>query len=246
VLPCRYKFTCLDKTGRKIHGGLEAADRDSALKILAGRNYLVTELTDRADSPWGLFSDTRAMQVLGLMVALILTLVSARIYFLGRQNLRTSAGFFLLRSAINLEDAAQVRILLKKYPRIVDCRGEDDWRPIHYAVLSGSREIAGLLLQAGAQVNAGNNFKLTPLHMAIYREDLPMASFLLDEKAEVNAPDKLGNTPLHYAAMKDSAGAVELLMNHEANPGLKNDDGETPIAEARARRADSLVEMMTR
>jgi ankyrin repeat protein len=83
-------------------------------------------------------------------------------------------------------------------------------------------EIARLLIEAGANVEAKDSFgKTTPLHEAAERGQAELAAFLITKGANVNARDQQGRTPLALAlhhsddvARPDTTGAAELLRKH--------------------------------
>jgi ankyrin repeat protein len=71
--------------------------------------------------------------------------------------------------------------------------------PLHYAARHNHVEVARLLLQAGARVNAREANDITPLLMAIGSGNAAVAQFLLDHGGDVNARDWYGRTPLWEA-----------------------------------------------
>ena len=84
------------------------------------------------------------------------------------------------------------------------------------------RLIAGVLIDAGADVNAygssdyaGDGARGTPLHVAVTRNRLAFAKLLLDRGADVNALDSAGHTPLARAS--GNQAMVEVLLSYVAN-----------------------------
>jgi ankyrin repeat protein len=99
-------------------------------------------------------------------------------------------------------------------------------RPVlFWAAENGLTQIATLLLDQGADVNARDNFSNTPLHMAVHHPD--MVELLLARGAEVNARNAFGDTPLHLAV--SDLRVVELLLAAGADPRICNLFDKTPL-----------------
>ena len=105
--------------------------------------------------------------------------------------------------------------------------------PLH---LAANREVAELLLTAGAQVNiraTGDPLtgyvNYTPLHYAVIgNRDRGVAEALLAAGADTEAREVLsGDTPLHLAVW--SVEMIMLLLDHGANPNGRRNDGQTPL-----------------
>ncbi len=96
-------------------------------------------------------------------------------------------------------------------------RGDDAnewmWRPLHHAADKGFVEVAALLLERGAGLEAATRSGgWTPLHLAA-RENRPeMVGFLLARGARLEAQAVLDWTPLHFAARNGSAEAARVLL----------------------------------
>jgi len=70
---------------------------------------------------------------------------------------------------------------------------------LHYAARHDHVEVARLLVEAGAKVDAREANGITPLLMAISSDNVEVAHFLLSRGANVNAQDWYGRTPLWEA-----------------------------------------------
>jgi ankyrin repeat protein len=111
---------------------------------------------------------------------------------------------------------------------------------LHLAAAGYRIEIAGQLLEAGAEPNAmANRRKSTPLHYAsdgyvsdsIWDENrqVKMISRLLKAGADIHWADKNGATPLHRAVRTRCAAAVKCLLDAGSNPHTRNKSGSTPF-----------------
>ena len=86
---------------------------------------------------------------------------------------------------------------------------------INFLYLAGYNniEVAELLLEHGADVNAQDKGGLIPLHNASSYGHLDIAALLIKYHTAVNATDKWGFTPLHEAAQKGRTQLCALLVN---------------------------------
>src|SRR5882762_6990945 len=111
-----------------------------------------------------------------------------------------SSAFYL---PIRNNDLPALRKLIKDSgPKTRDARGTS---PLMYAAALGSLESMRLLVDAGADPNAANDFAATPLMWCA--GDAAKVRLLLSKGAKVDARSKLGRTPLLIAAYND--GAIE-------------------------------------
>ncbi len=96
-----------------------------------------------------------------------------------------------------------------------------------------------LLLDQGADVNAGTRHGKTPLHYAVLRGDRKAAALLIARGADVAIRDGSGATALHlafsfwaidfYNELYDYRGIAELLIANGADLSICTDDGETML-----------------
>ena len=93
----------------------------------------------------------------------------------------------------------------------------DGTTALHWAAHHDRLEIAGLLLDAGAEVDATNRYGVTPLALASVNGSTTMIARLLDAGADPNLPNPEGETPLMTAARTGNAGSIETLLAHGAD-----------------------------
>ena len=122
---------------------------------------------------------------------------------------------------IRNNDQAAIRKLIREPgPKTRDRRGNS---PLMYAAALGSLETVKVLVEAGADVNAPNDFGATPLMWCA--GDAAKVRYLLSKGAGVNARSKLGRTPLMIAAMYDGALEAARLMIEKGADVKAADEG---------------------
>ena len=121
-------------------------------------------------------------------------------------------------------------------PGAASARSSDGFTALHFAAFFGKPEVARILLEAGADVNAvaDNDMHVQPLHSAAAGRHLEVCRLLLAAGAEVDARQAGGFTALHAAAQNGDPELVELFLSARADPGATTDAGETPAATAEA------------
>jgi len=151
-------------------------------------------------------------------------------------------------------DAATVKKHLAASPGLVNTK-DDGATPLHFAAINNQREVADLLIDQGADLNAEDDeFTSTPSGWANEKGyagmvrrlvargakvDLPNAAafglvdlardLLKADPSAVNAGGVWGR-PIHQASVWGRAEIVELLLANGADPNLKNCDGRTALA----------------
>jgi uncharacterized protein len=88
--------------------------------------------------------------------------------------------------------------------------------PLHAALAANHVFSAGLLLGAGADVNAADAGGWRPLHIAAANNNLDSMASLVAQGADVTAANKEGQTALSLAQEKNHKEAAALLRRHGA------------------------------
>ncbi|MGV3721491.1 MAG: ankyrin repeat domain-containing protein [Actinomycetota bacterium] len=129
---------------------------------------------------------------------------------------------FRLHTAAHNGDRAEVqRLLAEAMP--VDAFDELNMTPLHYAAKGGHIEIIGLLLAAGADVNAHDAQAIgeTPLGAVAANCSYEVAKLLIEAGADPTIPGWMGLTALYRAQQRKRAEGVrvkELLEAAARNP----------------------------
>lgn len=139
-------------------------------------------------------------------------------------------------------DLDSLKEILETEPGAVNARDRKQFTPLHAVASTDLLEVAVLLLDKGADINAKNDFGVTPLHIANYPE---MTELLIQRGASLNAIDKEGNTPLiSLAGDQDGYDSMEVLLNAGASPRLENQSGESARDIAVSREEDDKIQLL--
>jgi hypothetical protein len=118
-------------------------------------------------------------------------------------------------------DVKKVEALLKEHPDLVSSKDEKYGQtPLHVAAFNDHVDVAKLLLEDKADVNAKSNNGSTPLHLAAAKGNKDMVELLLDSKADVDAKDNDGWSPLHSAVTYSRKDVEDFLRQHGAQDPL--------------------------
>jgi Zn-dependent protease with chaperone function len=134
-----------------------------------------------------------------------------------------------LVSAVVAGDEQEVRQLIEQGEDVneIDDQG---MTPLHWAAQDGNDTIATLLLQAGADIDAQDEYTgMTPLMTAAQAGQSDMIALLASKGAKVNAQDLDGMTALMYAAMNGHTEAVKTLLDLGAHPKKADHSGMTAL-----------------
>jgi ankyrin repeat protein len=111
------------------------------------------------------------------------------------------------------------------------------------ATMADRREVAGVLIARGADVNARNQTGETQLHRAAFEGDLAAVDLLMSHRAGLAARDASGFTPLHRAVQAGRFDVSARLLELGADGRAAAADGTTPLTLAGG---DSQMEALIR
>jgi ankyrin repeat/SOCS box protein 8 len=97
-----------------------------------------------------------------------------------------------------------------------------------------------ILLQHGADLNAGDGNKDTPLHWASFKNNVACTKLLLQHGAEVDRRDFNCDTSLSWAARKGHIEIIRILLEYNAHTNIRNLCGDTPVMRAACIQAQGL------
>lgn len=116
--------------------------------------------------------------------------------------------------------------------------GDDGWTPLIIAAYRGNDDIAGYLLEHGANINAMDKYGYTALSWAWGKHHLTIVRLLLTRGASANVPPvaygegppKGKGTLLHRAVSTgEDEALIKLLIDNGADVNAKDGSGRTPL-----------------
>jgi ankyrin repeat protein len=121
-----------------------------------------------------------------------------------------------LVEAAKARDQQKVRALLKQK---VDVNGRslDGATALLWAAHWNDLATADLLIRAGADVNAANDYRVTPLSEACINGSAPLVETLLKAGAHPDEPIATGETPIMTCSRTGNVGAVRALIARGVN-----------------------------
>lgn len=138
---------------------------------------------------------------------------------------------------------AEVSILLKSNPKLVNEPNAEGYTPLILASYRGNNVVGKLLVEKGANLDAVSGMG-TALMAAVVKGNDEMVKFLLERKANPNLVDANGSTALLYAVMFKKHELAKLLVRSGANPEQKDNRGQSAIDYAILANDDQLIEIL--
>ena len=150
-------------------------------------------------------------------------------------------------AAAAMGDRAVLERELATDPALIAQYSSDGWTPLHLAAFFGHKELAEVLLERGADVQArsANTMCNFPLHAAAAGQHTEVVALLLSNGAEVDGRQVGGHTALHSAAANGDESTIRLLLAHEAKRDAQNEEGKTPMDMARERNQPRAIELLS-
>ena len=140
-----------------------------------------------------------------------------------------------IADAAKRDDIEAIRALIADGADVNAAHG-DGMTGLHWAALNGNGEIARLLIDAGAALEAATRLGAhTPLHVAAKEGQGEVVAILAAAGADPAAVTETGAMPLHFAAASGDVRAVTVLLGHGAAVDPREPQwGQTPLMFAAA------------
>ena len=139
-------------------------------------------------------------------------------------------------SAVRVGNIGKVRALIEKGTS-VNVKDENGDPLLYFSICWSKFDIAKLLIEHGADVNARNGIMDTSLHRAAFcvyqnKKALDVVKLLIEHGADVNAKDEHEFTPLSAAVCPGNLEVVAFLIEQGADIHAKDFQGNTPLHRA--------------
>ena len=144
-----------------------------------------------------------------------------------------------LADAASAGDAGTVSRLLAEDPGLASDYTDEGWTALH---LAATAEIAAMLLDAGADIDARNRHRVfgpgnSPLSAAVYQDRRDVVRLLVERGVNVNQADNAGWMPLHLAVANGRVETARMLLKAGADAHAQTGDAgaeqwrnKTPLA----------------
>jgi ankyrin repeat protein len=160
-------------------------------------------------------------------------------------NAALAAGDASLVAAAKQGDRAAVQSLLSGPSAKQVVAGAEGTAALIWAATRNDLAMADLLLRAGANVKAANEFGATALYAAAAHAEPAMTARLLTAGADPNTPLMSGETPLMEAARRGNLVTVRALLANKANPNARESNGgQTALMWAVSQRQSAAVQAL--
>ena len=149
-----------------------------------------------------------------------------------------------MQAAIRSGDTAALTEILEEHPEWVDQPDERGFRPLVLATYLQQPEIATLLLEKGANINARDGAGNTALMGVVFKGDKGLTALLIDKGASINLQNYSGATALIYAVSYGHHDIVRLLIEKGADQNAIDREGKTARDHAKDKQDTAMMELL--
>ena len=122
-----------------------------------------------------------------------------------------------------------VSLLLENGAALNPTMKQSSSSPLHQACKADDAELAHHLLEAGADVDSLNCYKVTPLMYAVKYGSTDLVSTILARHPDLHVLSFISTAAIHWAIWPGHEDVIELLLQAGANPDHRMGDGNTPL-----------------
>ncbi|KAJ3413942.1 gamma-tubulin [Chytridiales sp. JEL 0842] len=128
---------------------------------------------------------------------------------------------------------------------LLNAKGQNDWRPLHFASRDGHEGTVKLLVSLGADVSAPDKVGNRPLHAAALGGVAEVIRFFVEDQGVfVGVEGQFKRTPLHIATEKGKINACRTLLSLGADIAARDINGNQPLHLAAHGGANEVIQML--
>jgi len=132
---------------------------------------------------------------------------------------------------VHFVESGETLLLLKSFRCNIHQLTSKGFSALNLAIGRGNREVGGLLIRLGADVNACDGTGYSPLNLAMSKADENFVGMLVMTGADCNLRDRRGNSPAGWIPnyVAEQLRLLQALRSHGANLNGMNEDEKERI-----------------
>ena len=138
----------------------------------------------------------------------------------------------------------RVQELLESDPVLLNATDAEKYTALHWACIRGNWEVAGLLIDNGADLNAVGGDGGTPLQWAVHHDNVDIVKKMIRRGAQLNRQNQWGMTELHTAIWRGNINVVACLLDHGSDPMIRTKEGWTAMHYAYRSGHDDIIALL--
>lgn len=132
--------------------------------------------------------------------------------------------------AVKNNDIVKVKALIEKDTSLINLKDAAGNTPLHNAAITGSAEIAELLISKGADINSENLLLNAPLHESLINGKNEVAILLIEKGCELQKQNSEEKAPVHYAARYNCLPVLKILISKKVDLEVREKNrNQTPL-----------------
>lgn len=108
-------------------------------------------------------------------------------------------------------------------------KGKSRFSPLHLAIKMHKVNIAKAMIDAGADLEATDEYGTKPLHLSATENQNDIAKYILAKGGKIDTRDNKNRTALHWASFFGYMDVVKTLVKNGADINAKSVEGYTPL-----------------
>jgi ankyrin repeat protein len=149
-----------------------------------------------------------------------------------------------LMAAVQAGNAELTEQLIAQGAQVNTSDREFQYSPLSWAAERGSKKIAQLLIDAGANIEVRDWMSQTPLWSAVSGNHTSVARLLIKAGADVNVVDDSGDTLLQHAVWCESTRSIRLLLEAGADVNAVRAGHPAALHWAVAKEENAIVDLL--